>query len=389
MEIRKLDDTYIEHTYRRHAPILMRGKGCTVYDSEGKAYVDLSAGITVNSLGFSDPAWQTAVMSQLLQLQHASNRYYTAPQTLLAEELCKRTGMQKVIFGNSGSEANECAIKLARKWGIEHHGEACYHMITLNNGFHGHSLGALAAAGQPALKEGFGPMLPGFHHVPANDLAAMQAMFAEYPVAAVMLELVQSEDGMRALEQDYVQALAMLCREKDALLIVDEVQTGNGRTGALYAYELFGIQPDVVTTANGLAGGLPIGVTLIGARAAGTLKRGTHSATFGGNPVCSAAARAVLSRIDDVLLQSVVEKGEYIKAQLQGAKGVKSVTGLGLLLGVLPEKRPAAEIVEACETRGVLLLTEKDNLCVAPALNIPMEDLAAAIAVVKQELAAE
>ena len=186
-----------------------------------------------------------------------------------------------------------------------------------------------------------------------------------------------------------MQALAALCREKDALLIVDEVQTGNGRTGALYAYELFGIKPDVVTTANGLAGGLPIGVTLIGARAAGTLTRGTHSATFGGNPVCAAAARAVLSRIDDALLQSVVEKGEYIKAQLQGAKGVKSVTGLGLLLGVLPETRPASAIVEACEKRGVLLLTEKDNLCVAPALNIPMEDLAAAIAVVKQELAAE
>ena len=379
MEIRKLDETYIEHT----------GKGCTVYDSEGKAYVDLSAGITVNSLGFSDPAWQTAVMSQLLQLQHASNRYYTAPQVLLAEQLCKRTGMQKAVFGNSGTEANECAIKLARKWGIDRHGADCYHIITLENSFHGHTLGALAAAGQPALKADFGPVLPGFHHVPANDLAAMQAAFAQYPVAGVMLELVQSEDGMKALDADYVQALCALCREKDALLIVDEVQTGNGRTGALYAYELFGIAPDVVTTANGLAGGLPIGVTLIGARAAGTLTRGTHSSTFGGNPVCAAAARAVLSRIDGALLQSVVEKGEYIKTQLQGAKGVKTVTGLGLLIGVLPEARLASDVAEACEKHGVLLLTEKDNLCIAPALNIPMEELAAAIAVVKQELAAE
>lgn len=257
MEIRKLDETYIEHTYHRHTPILMRGKSCTVYDSEGKAYVDLSAGITVNSLGFSDPAWQTAVMSQLLQLQHASNRYYTAPQVLLAEQLCKRTGMQKAVFGNSGTEANECAIKLARKWGIDRHGADCYHIITLENSFHGHTLGALAAAGQPALKADFGPVLPGFHHVPANDLAAMQAAFAQYPVAGVRLELVQSEDGMKALDADYVQALCALCREKDALLIVDEVQTGNGRTGALYAYELFGIAPDVVTTANGLAAGCP------------------------------------------------------------------------------------------------------------------------------------
>ena len=232
-------------------------------------------------------------------------------------------------------------------------------------------------------------MLPGFHHVPANDLAAMQAAFAQYPVAGVMLELVQSEDGMKALDADYVQALCALCREKDALLIVDEVQTGNGRTGALYAYELFGIAPDVVTTANGLAGGLPIGVTLIGARAAGTLTRGTHSSTFGGNPVCAAAARAVLNRIDGALLQAVVEKGEYIKTQLQGAKGVKAVTGLGLLIGVLPEARLASDVAEACEKHGVLLLTEKDNLCIAPALNIPMEELAAAIAVVKQELAAE
>ena len=389
MEIRKLDETYIEHTYRRHTPILMRGKGCTVYDSEGKAYIDLSAGITVNSLGFSDPAWQTAVMSQLLQLQHASNRYYTAPQALLAEQLCTRTGMRKAVFGNSGTEANECAIKLARKWGIEHHGADCYHIITLENSFHGHTLGALAAAGQPALKADFGPVLPGFHHVPANDLAAMRAAFEEYPVAAVMLELVQSEDGMKALDADYVQALFALCQEKEALLIVDEVQTGNGRTGALYAYELFGIEPDVVTTANGLAGGLPIGVTLIGARAEGTLTRGTHSSTFGGNPVCAAAARAVLDRIDGALLQSVAEKGEYIKTQLQGAKGVKAVTGLGLLLGVLPETRPAAAVMEACEKRGVLLLTEKDNLCIAPALNIPMEELAAALAIVKEELAAE
>lgn len=205
MEIRKLDETYIEHTYHRHTPILMRGKSCTVYDSEGKAYVDLSAGITVNSLGFSDPAWQTAVMSQLLQLQHASNRYYTAPQVLLAEQLCKRTGMQKAVFGNSGTEANECAIKLARKWGIDRHGADCYHIITLENSFHGHTLGALAAAGQPALKADFGPVLPGFHHVPANDLAAMQAAFVQYPVAGVMLELVQSEDGMKALDADYVR----------------------------------------------------------------------------------------------------------------------------------------------------------------------------------------
>ena len=243
-------------------------------------------------------------MSQLLQLQHASNRYYTAPQVLLAEQLCKRTGMQKEVFGNSGTEANECAIKLARKWGIDRHGADCYHIITLENSFHGHTLGALAAAGQPALKADFGPVLPGFHHVPANDLAAMQAAFAQYPVAGVMLELVQSEDGMKALDADYVQALCALCREKDALLIVDEVQTGNGRTGALYAYELFGIAPDVVTTANGLAGGLPIGVTLIDARAAGTLTCGTHSSTFGGNPVCAAAARAVLSRIDGQPLHS-------------------------------------------------------------------------------------
>lgn len=388
MELRKLDETYIESTYARHSPVLMRGKGSRVYDSEGKAYIDLGAGIA-NSFGFSDPDWQAAVMSQLLQLQNGSNYYYTAPQAMLAEQLCKRTGMRKVVFSNSGAEANECAIKLARKWGVERHGPEHYHIIALENGYHGGTLGALSAAGMPQLQAGFGPMLPGFHLAPANDLSAAAALAEEYPACAVMIELIQGEGGITVLGTDYVKGLAALCRQKDMLFIVDEVPSGNGRTGTLYAYEQFGVTPDVVTTAKGLAGGLPIGAALIGAKAAGTLTSGTHGSTFAGNPVCAAAALAVLNRIDSTLLQTVAEKGEYVKQQLAGAKGVKEVSGLGLLIGVLPEKRPAADIVEACEARGVLLLTAKEKLRIAPALNIPMEELAAALSIVKQELAVE
>ena len=383
MEIRKLDDTYIEHTYRRHAPILMRGKGCTVYDSEGKAYVDLSAGITVNSLGFSDPAWQTAVMSQLLQLQHASNRYYTAPQTLLAEELCKRTGMQKVIFGNSGSEANECAIKAAREYGERKKGAGYSTIITLRNSFHGRTFATLAATGQDIYHEYFAPLTPGFVHAYANDMEDVKRLVGEHKCCAVMFEVVQGEGGVFALDREFLTELSALAQKEDLLLIADEVQIGNGRSGMLYGYMNYGIKPDIFTTAKGLGGGLPIGATVLGQRVADIFKPGMNGSTFGGNPVCCAGALNILSRIDEALLSEAREKSRYIKETLSASKGVLGVSGLGLMLGV-ECARPVDEVIGECRQKGVLVIKAKQKVRLLPALNIPWEQLEKAIKILAE-----
>lgn len=377
MDIRSMDKAYVANTYDRYAPVLVSGSGSLVFDEDGKRYIDLGTGIAVNSFGVADPVWAAAVAAQASKLQHACNKYYTAPQAMLAEKLCKLTGMKKVFFGNSGAEANECALKITRK----HGGAARPNIITLKNSFHGRTIATLAATGQDAMHRDFGPFPDGFLYAPANDLPAMQSLM-DGSVAGVLIELVQGEGGVSVLDADYVRGVEALCREHDALLMVDEVQTGNGRTGALYAYQLYGIEPDVVTTAKGLAGGLPIGAALIGARAEHVLLSGDHGSTFGGNPVCAAGAISILERIDGALLAGVRERSSYIVETLSAAKGVRSVTGLGLMLGVETEK-PAAAIVQACMERGVLVLTAKNKVRLLPALNIPLPLLSEAIAILK------
>ena len=380
------DKTYVAGTYARFPVQLVRGKGALAWDADGKEYVDLGSGIAVNAFGYADDPWIAAVTTQLNALSHASNLYYTGPCAELAELLCARTGMKKVFFGNSGAEANECAIKTARKWGHDHHGESCSTIITLKNSFHGRTIATLAATGQDTFHTHFAPFPEGFVYAEAGNLDSVRALAEEHACCAVMLEVVQGEGGVTALPADFLKGVEALCREKDMLLIIDEVQAGNGRSGALYAYMRFGLEPDVVTTAKGLGGGLPIGACLLGERVQDTLTPGTHGSTFGGNPTVCAGALSILARIDDALLAGVRERSDYIVNALTGAPGVKSVTGLGLMLGVEPV-RPAREVVLRCMERGALALTAKAKVRLLPPLNIPMDQLERGVAILKAALA--
>ncbi len=381
MSITELDAAYVAGTYKRFPVELVRGQGCHAYDAQGKRYIDMGSGIGVNAFGYADEAWQNAVSAQLGTLQHTSNLYYTQPCAQLAQMLCERTGMKKVFFGNSGAEANECAIKVARKWAADTKGGEYSTIVTLENSFHGRTLTTLAATGQDHYHELFQPLTPGFAHVPANDAQALRTCLETHKVAGVLVECIQGEGGVLPLEAEYVQAVQALCREFDCLFMVDEVQTGNGRTGKLYAYMNFDVQPDVVTTAKGLGGGLPIGACLIGQRAQDTLGFGDHGSTFGGNPVCCAGALSILSRLDNAFLGEVAEKGAYLRSRFQGAPGIESITGMGLMLG-LKTTIPAAQVVAACIERGVLCLTAKDKVRLLPPLSISQEDLAEAADVI-------
>lgn len=383
MNIKELDKEYVAGTYARFPLTIVKGKGSTVWDDEGKKYIDLSTGIAVNSFGIADGEWMVAVTKQLGSLQHMSNLYYTEPCAELAQMLCQRTGMDKVFFSNSGAEANECAIKAARKYAAEHRGAEYYNIITLKNSFHGRTVTTLAATGQDVFHHDFLPLTEGFLYAEANSIDDIKTLTESNKCAGVMIEVVQGEGGVNPLDKDYVKALAELCAEKDLLLICDEVQTGNGRSGKLYAYMNYGIQPDIVSTAKGLAGGLPLGATLLGAKVSGVFTPGTHGSTFGGNPVCCAGAISILGRIDDELLKGVRERSEFIINELSGAPGVESVTGLGLMLGVKTSK-PAAEVISACMAKGVLVIKAKDKVRLLPALNIPMEQLKQATAVIKE-----
>lgn len=383
MNIKELDKEYVAGTYARFPLTIVKGKGSTVWDDEGKKYIDLSTGIAVNSFGIADGEWMAAVTKQLGSLQHMSNLYYTEPCAELAQMLCQRTGMDKVFFSNSGAEANECAIKAARKYAAEHRGAEYYNIITLKNSFHGRTVTTLAATGQDVLHHDFLPLTEGFLYAEANSIDDIKTLTESNKCAGVMIEVVQGEGGVNPLDKDYVKALAELCAEKDLLLICDEVQTGNGRSGKLYAYMNYGIQPDIVSTAKGLAGGLPLGATLLGAKVSGVFTPGTHGSTFGGNPVCCAGAISILGRIVDELLKGVRERSEFIINELSGAPGVESVTGLGLMLGVKTSK-PAAEVISVCMAKGVLVIKAKDKVRLLPALNIPMEQLKQATAVIEE-----
>ena len=385
-DLKTLDSTYVANTYARFPVEIVSGHGSVVKDSEGKEYIDLGSGIAVTSFGVADEAWRQAVTAQLNKVQHTSNLYYTEPCAVLARMLCQRTGMKKVFFGNSGAEANECAIKVARKYAAEKKGPGYSTVVTLTNSFHGRTLTTLAATGQAHYHELFQPLTPGFAHVDPEDLEGFKALAAETPIAAVMIECVQGEGGVVPLSRDYARALAAFARENDILLIVDEVQTGNGRTGELYAYMHYGIQPDIVTTAKGLGGGLPLGACLLGEKVQNVLGPGDHGSTFGGNPVCCAGAISILSRIDPALLQAVRDKSALIFKTLQDAPGVEDVRGLGLMIGI-KTKKPAGEVIRACMANGVLCLSAKDRVRLLPALNIPTETLTEALEVIKKACA--
>jgi len=384
MNTKELDSKYIANTYARFPIVLERGKGSLVWDSEGREYIDMGSGIAVNAFGLADGQWMAAVTEQLGRLQHSSNLYYTVPDALLAEQLCERTGMKKVFFGNSGAEANECAIKCARKYAADKYGaDKRYKIVTLANSFHGRTVTTLAATGQDEYHQDFQPLTPGFLYAPANDCEALKALVeGDDAIAAIMFELVQGEGGVLPLTQEFVQCIADICRAKDILMVCDEVQTGNGRTGTLYAWMQYGIVPDIMTTAKGLGGGLPIGACLMGEKCENTLTPGSHGSTFGGNPAVCAGALNILSRIDDSLLAEVKAKSEYIVNALTGAKGVESVAGLGLMLGIKTVK-PLNDVVTACRENGVLVLTAHGKLRLLPALNIPMELVEKAVAVIK------
>ena len=383
-----MDREYVAGTYGRFPVELVSGKGSIVTDVNGKEYIDMGSGIGVTCFGFGDEAWSAAVAEQAAKLQHTSNLYYTEPCAMLAKLLCDRTGMKKVFFANSGAEANECAIKVARKYSTQKKSEAYHTIITLKNSFHGRTLTTLAATGQDKFHELFQPLTPGFAYVTANDVAELEKTVAETKAAGIMIECVQGEGGVIPLKPEFVKVASQLAKEQDIPLIVDEVQTGNGRTGMLYGYMHFNLQPDIVSTAKGLGGGLPIGATLMSEKVQNVLQPGDHGSTYGGNPVCCAGALSVISRMDDNFLASVRRKSGYVFASLYGAKGVESVTGLGLMVGIKTVK-PARDVVNACMERGVLCLTAKDKVRLLPALNISMDELCKAIETIKSVCAEE
>ena len=378
----EMDQTYVAGTYRRFPVEIVSGKGSLVTDVNGKEYIDMGSGIAVTSFGVADDVWIAAVEKQIHSVQHMSNLYFTAPCANLARLLCERTGMSKVFFSNSGAEANECAIKVARKWAAEHKGPACSTVVTLVNSFHGRTLTTLAATGQDHFHELFQPLTPGFASFPAGDMEALKQLCAGGTVAAVLIELVQGEGGVLPLDPAFVSELDAYLKEQDILLMIDEVQTGNGRTGSLYAYMQYGLHPDVVSTAKGLAGGLPMGATLMSEKVGNVLSYGDHGSTFGGNPVAAAAAVSVLERLTEECLAEVTRKGKLIRSLLEGAPGIESITGLGLMIGIKTVK-PASEVLSACRENGVLCLTAKDKVRLLPALNIPDELLVKAAEVIK------
>lgn len=381
MDTKGLDSQYVAKAYNRFDVVLTHGKGATLYDENDKKYIDFGAGIGVNAFGCADEKWIKAVEEQLGKVQHTSNLYYTEPCARLAKLLCEKSGMKKVFFGNSGAEANEGAIKFARKYSFDKYGEGRSTIITLQNSFHGRTITTLAATGQDSFHTVFGPFTQGFKYCPANDIEALRNMTTD-DVCAIMFECVQGEGGVNNLDMDFVKAAADIANEKDILLVVDEVQTGNGRTGKYFAYQNFGITPDIVTTAKGLGGGLPIGAVLFGEKLKDTVAPGTHGSTFGGNPVVAAGACSIVERIDDEFLEKVREKSEYIRTFLAKVKGVKSVTGMGLMLGVEIEKN-AAETAKECLAEGLLVLTAKTKIRLLPPLNISEEELTQGLNILK------
>lgn len=381
MTTKEKDAEYIVHTYARFPVVLVSGKGSILVDEDGKEYIDMGSGIGVNIFGAADEEWEKAIKAQLSTLQHASNLFYTVPCAELAEKLCKKTGLKKVFFANSGAEANECAIKAARKWACENKGAEYFNIVTLVNSFHGRTLATLAATGQDAFHKDFLPLTPGFLYAPAGDAAAVEKLVAENKCAAIMFEAVQGEGGVVALGGEFVNALDEIAKKHDLLLIADEVQCGNGRSGKYFAYMNYGVKPDIVTTAKGLGGGLPIGATLFNERTQDVLTAGTHGSTFGGNPVAAAGAVSIVDRLTDEFMDEVAAKSDYVVKMLTGAKGITAVTGMGLMLGV-SVTRGADAVLADLRDEGVLVLKAKDKIRLLPPLNIGWKELEKAVEII-------
>lgn len=385
MNTKELDNKHVAHAYGRFDVCLTSGKGSTLYDEDGKKYIDLGSGIGVTAFGISDDVWKNAVKEQLDKLQHVSNLYYTEPCAKLAEMLCQKSGMKKVFFSNSGAEANEGAIKFARKYSYDKYGEGRSTIITLIDSFHGRTITTLAATGQDVFHTTFGPFTEGFKYCPANDVNALKNMISD-DVCAIMFECIQGEGGVNDLEPEFVKAIEAICNEKDILMVVDEVQTGNGRTGKYFAFEHYGIKPDIVSTAKGLGGGLPIGAVLFGEKVEDTVTPSSHGSTFGGNPIAAAGAISIVERIDDSFLNEVNKKSEYIKAKLADINGVNGISGKGLMIGIATNKN-AGDVAKECLQNGVLVLTaHKNKVRLLPALSISYEEIDEGIKVLKEAI---
>ena len=380
-ELRDQDKKYISHTYNRFAVDLAYGEGATLYAQDGKRYVDFGSGIAVNTFGVNDAQWKQAVVEQLNKIQHASNLYYTQPQTQLAHMLCEKTGAKKIFFSNSGAEANECAIKAARKYSFDKYGKGRYQIITLKNSFHGRTIATLSATGQDVMHRYFMPFLEGFEYADPTFEGVVSK--CSDLTCAVMLELVQGEGGVQPLDVNEVKKIETFCKENDLLLVIDEVQTGNGRTGKLYAYEYYGIQPDIVSTAKGLAGGLPLGATLFFDKCENVFRAGDHGSTFGGNPIACAGACSILSRLTKDLLLEVQGKSAYLFTHLSRIRNVHSVSGLGLMIG-LETSKPARDVAEKCLEKGLIVLTAKNKIRLLPPLTIKKEEMDFAIQVLNE-----
>ena len=386
--IKNDEQQYMVHAYGRFPVALVSGKGATAVDVDGQEYIDFTSGIGVNSLGYCDAGWTKAVSEQAATLQHISNLYYSPLQTEVSKTLCGLSGMQKVFLCNSGAEANECAIKIARKYSFDKYGGSRQKIVTLENSFHGRTVTTLAATGQDVFHNYFFPFTEGFVFAKANDIADLQAKLTD-DVCAVFMELIQGEGGVMPLSKAFVEAAAALCREKDILLMVDEVQTGIARTGHFFCYQGYGIQPDVVTAAKGLGGGLPIGACLCGEKTADVMTPGTHGTTFGGNPIACAAAKEVLSRVStEAFLQEVSEKGAYIREKLMTIGNVKEVRGQGMMIGIVTEKDNAKEMAGQCLSNGLLILTAKNLLRLLPPLTITYEEIDKGLAILKKTMEA-
>jgi len=368
-------DSHIMHSYGRYPLVMEKGKGRRCTDENGKEYIDFGSGIGTNSLGYCDEKWADAVCRQVRTLQHSSNYYYTGVQAEFAEKLCETAGYESVFFCNSGAEANECAIKIARKYSFDKYGKGRHNIITLVNSFHGRTMATLSATGQDVFHNYFFPFLEGFVNVKANDIQDLKSKLDD-TVCAVMLEYVQGEGGVNALEKEFVDAVFELCGSKDILVIADEVQTGVGRTGKFLAGEHFGKKADISTLAKGIAGGVPMGACLVNEKCRNVLTAGTHGSTFGGNPIACAGGLAVLERVNsEGFLDEVREKGGYIVSKLKECKEVESLSGLGLMIGIGLKTKKASEVAKKCLDRGLLVLTAKEKVRLLPPLTISYNEL--------------
>lgn len=383
-QIQELDHEYILQSYSRFNLCLVQGKGCRATSPEGKSYLDFTSGIGVNSLGWCDEEWAAAVAAQAATLQHTSNLYYTSPAARLAKLLCEKSGMDKVFFANSGAEANEGAIKAARKYSHDKYGDGRSTILTLQDSFHGRTLTTLAATGQDVFHQHFFPFPEGFRHIPANSTQQLAAALTQ-DVCAVMVEVIQGEGGINPLQDSYLEALRTLCAEKDILIIADEVQTGIGRTGSFFAYQQTVLQPHIVTSAKGIGGGLPLAAILFSESCSAVLGKGDHATTYGGNPVCCAGGLVVVNRLDTAFLQAVQEKGKWLRQQLERLPGVQQVDGKGLMLGVLfKEPLTAKAVLEKAMDNGLLCLLAKNKLRLLPPLTITQPELEEGVAILNE-----